>query len=158
VCEAALLEEVGGFEESFWRGEDMELWLRLAISEPELGYNRTVGAIYKHRQDGLTSTDHLPQFSVEVLLAYYRRIHSHLLDARGLQPAERRKWFTPLAWRMIRRLALHGEGRAAETLREELRGILTGPQRWVLKSISRRPERVEAWYRRRSVVRGLIGV
>lgn len=45
----------GGFAEKYSRGEDLSLWLRLALSDPALGYSPEPTAVYVSRPDSLTS-------------------------------------------------------------------------------------------------------
>jgi len=158
VVEHALLEQAGGFEESFRRGEDIELWARLAVVAPSIGYNRHVGAIYQRQGQSLTLQERVPEYAPNRIVPFYRCIQSHLMAAPNLLPKQRRRWFRPLARTMIRRIALRRDVESARTLRRELSDILTHSQRWILKSVVKQPERMEAWYRRGSVLRGLIGV
>ena len=50
-----LFLSVGGFAERFSRGEDLSLWLRLALQEPVLGYRPEPTAVYVTSPRSLTS-------------------------------------------------------------------------------------------------------
>ncbi|HCM59963.1 MAG TPA: hypothetical protein DIS74_06255 [Bacteroidales bacterium] len=49
-----LFIEAGGFAERYSRGEDLSLWLRLALAEPVLGYSPEPTAVYVETTQSLT--------------------------------------------------------------------------------------------------------
>ena len=58
VIRRDVLLEAGGFHETFLRGEDRDLWFRIALRYPQIGYSRAPAAIYwRCRSDSLTASD-----------------------------------------------------------------------------------------------------
>lgn len=54
VVRRDVLLEVGGFCEAFSHGEDRDLWFRIALRYPQIGYSRVPAAVYRHcRSDSL---------------------------------------------------------------------------------------------------------
>jgi glycosyltransferase involved in cell wall biosynthesis len=82
IARRLALVEAGLFEESLRRGQDFELWTRLARRGARLGYQRKVLLRYRYRENSL-SGDAMSQFA--------RAIHvfQHIADSYDLTPAER---------------------------------------------------------------------
>lgn len=58
VIRRDVLLEAGGFHEAFSHGEDRDLWFRIALRYPQIGYSRAPAAIYwRFRSDSLTASD-----------------------------------------------------------------------------------------------------
>lgn len=53
VVERALLLEHGGFDPELRIGEDIDLWFRIALDEPSLGYCPVVSVVYRNEADSL---------------------------------------------------------------------------------------------------------
>jgi len=76
VIRRDVLLEVGGFDTRFAVGEDLDLFFRIGLGYPRLGYSREVGGIYRPRPESLTSSgqggtakSHLAQVCHEERLA-----------------------------------------------------------------------------------------
>ena len=54
VIERQLFLDLGAFDQTMPHGEDRDLWFRIGLSQPRIGYNPEVSAIYWHRPDSLT--------------------------------------------------------------------------------------------------------
>ena len=54
LVDTALLRELGGFDESLRTGEDLDLWFRIALREPALGYCPRPSVVYRQVPDSLT--------------------------------------------------------------------------------------------------------
>lgn len=54
VINRLVFEDVGVFNESWKFGEDLNLWVRIALKFPNIGYNATPGAIFRQTQGSLT--------------------------------------------------------------------------------------------------------
>jgi glycosyltransferase involved in cell wall biosynthesis len=48
----------GGFPQKYSRGEDLSLWLRIALIEPKLGYTGFPTAFYTYNRNSLTNNKH----------------------------------------------------------------------------------------------------
>ena len=55
-----LFEQIGGFDESLWVGEDFHLWMRLGIREKQLYLIAQPLAIYRRREGSITLNDKHP--------------------------------------------------------------------------------------------------
>jgi hypothetical protein len=49
-----VFDEVGGFNEEISRGEDLDMWFRIALRYPRIGYASSLGAIYRRRKGSIT--------------------------------------------------------------------------------------------------------
>jgi len=58
VVEAGLLAEVGGFRPELHSGEDLDLWWRIALREPAIGYSDRPGFSYLRREGSLSNLYH----------------------------------------------------------------------------------------------------
>jgi glycosyltransferase involved in cell wall biosynthesis len=107
VVRRQVVLEAGGFDESMRRGQDMDLWLRIALRHPQIGYSRRLGAIYWRRPGSISDIG--PGAEIEPLL---KRIEK--LDGAAVQmgpDAVKRSEPVILAWAAeLIRIALY-EGR-----------------------------------------------
>jgi glycosyltransferase involved in cell wall biosynthesis len=70
IIRKSVLDDLNGFNEAFNRGEDLDLWFRIALNYPTLGYSPEVTSHYIRR--GLTSANK----ELDLNLAYLRIIYS----------------------------------------------------------------------------------
>lgn len=77
IIKSEVFSEIGGFDLGIGKfGEDLDMWFRIALSYPTLGYSKYVGAKYWFRQGSITSQgiSDLTRF-----LNRIRRTESHAL-------------------------------------------------------------------------------
>ena len=77
-----LVVAAGAFDETIRRGQDFELWLRLAQRGARIGYQRTVLASYRRREASLSGD---PVQRAERALALYRLVQQKLVLPLPLQ-------------------------------------------------------------------------
>jgi hypothetical protein len=86
------LLEIGGFDETMRRGSDIDGWFRIGLRYPQIGYSRTLGAVYLRRGGSITGLepgasaqalvtrlDKLERLAAEAGAAAVRRSRPHLL-------------------------------------------------------------------------------
>jgi glycosyltransferase involved in cell wall biosynthesis len=83
--------ETGGFPEKYSRGEDLSLWLRLALTDPTIGYSPIPTAIYSASPRSLTSR----QGDIDLLMQRIVDDYLYLLKF----PSHKQK----VAWPVIRK-------------------------------------------------------
>ncbi len=146
VVRRGVLLEVGGFDTRFDRGEDLDLWFRIGLRYPRLGYSRDVAAIYTPREESLTGG------GGEAARSWLERVcHDDRLAREMGEEAARR------AEPLLRRWAVH-------TIRLAVRQGDRGVIRDVIRLFDRRVPRVwrlvAAAYRvtPRALWRGVLGL
>jgi glycosyltransferase involved in cell wall biosynthesis len=77
----SLFEAAGGFDESLWRSEDYDLWMRLLLTGARAGYVDEPLGCYRVRDDGLSSN--VPAMWITHLLVLER--HLPALRRHGVQ-------------------------------------------------------------------------
>lgn len=55
VARRSVFTEVGGFDTSLQVGEDLDMWFRIALRYPRMGYSSDIGAVY-HRASSFLTT------------------------------------------------------------------------------------------------------
>ncbi|HUT59165.1 MAG TPA: glycosyltransferase [Phycisphaerae bacterium] len=133
VISRRAFEEVGLFDESLRAAEDWQMWFRLGLKYPRIGYSREVGAIYWLRGDSLTSQHTNPPEKILSLIESYERM------AAEMGPAKLRQ-VEPLIMRWIGNQvrAATREGNREILRRIELRYGCRLPMQWRVVSRARR--------------------
>ena len=118
VVRRSAFAEVGLFETSLPVGEDRDLWFRLGLRFPRIGYCPEIGARYTSRQGSLTASGLL---SAELSMTRMARLTEAVRRAGG--DAESRARPLLCNW-------------TVSTLKQVLRGGDRGEIRWILKGLS----------------------
>lgn len=133
VIRRDVLIEVGGFDETLPRGGDMDIWLRIGLHYPAVGYDPRPRHIYHRLTPGslMKTYDSVPPG--------FRKLKTNLLRARSLSPEMERQmldYARPIAFRYSIKLAL-GKSHVEPELRREYRRLfpLRIPQRIALLAI-----------------------
>ena len=79
VVRRQLVMDAGGFDEAILRGQDFDLWVRLAQRGARIGYQRTVLGSYRRRADSLSGLDERGLIDRELNL--YRTLRGKLADS-----------------------------------------------------------------------------
>jgi glycosyltransferase involved in cell wall biosynthesis len=127
---------MGGYAEDLVRGEDFDLWLRMAAAGHAIAVNREPLAVYRLRADGLTA-------DTAKMSAASREVYCRALARGGLTRAQRRlaRKGMRLHGMLAERATLAGTGAASPARRARLlaRTALVAAEH---------PERWAAWLRR----------
>jgi glycosyltransferase involved in cell wall biosynthesis len=72
VVRKSVLHEAGLFNTELVRGNDLDLWFRIALRYPRIGWSKSPGCIYWMRKDSVTSNtpDSVPEFLRRIEITY----------------------------------------------------------------------------------------
>jgi glycosyltransferase involved in cell wall biosynthesis len=94
VVRRQVVLEAGGFDESMRRGQDLDLWCRIALRHPRIGYSPHLGAIYWRRAGSIS--DITPGAELQPLLTRIEKLDK--AAAQLGQDAVKRSEPVVIAW------------------------------------------------------------
>lgn len=105
-----VFRRVGDFDMSISQyGEDLDMWFRIALIYPQIGYSNTVGAIYWEKKGSITNTD--PRNVERHLMRIHKtESHAYVVGIAALQKSESvvLEWI----WRQMKEAAIQGNRKA----------------------------------------------
>jgi glycosyltransferase involved in cell wall biosynthesis len=108
----AVFHQVGDFDTSISHyGEDLDMWFRIALIYPQIGYTDRIGAVYWEKQGSITNTD--PR-NIERALRRFHRTESHALAIGGTALQKSEEVVLDWVWRQIKEAAVQGNSGALE--------------------------------------------
>ena len=126
VVRRSVFGEVGGFAPDLVTGEDLDLWFRIALVYPRIGYVPEVTSLYWTTPGSLTSR------GLDTAAAWADLIERNAARAAALGPvAERLAWPLLLRWacEVIRAAILEGDRTALSRIPAPLQQALPAPWR-----------------------------
>ena len=107
-----VFRSVGDFDTTIWRyGEDLDMWFRIALANPRIGYTNRIGAVYWGRQGSLMSTY---AWDVERQLMRIHKTESHALFSGGAALQQSEPLVLDWIWTQIKDAAVQGNKSALE--------------------------------------------
>ena len=107
-----VFQQVGDFDTSISHyGEDLDMWFRIALIYPRIGYTDRVGAVYWEKQGSIMNTD--PR-NVERALRRFHKTESHALVVGGAALQKSEPVVLDWVWRQIKEAAVQGNSKALE--------------------------------------------
>lgn len=94
IIRKSVFDQVGLFDTNMQAGEDLDMWFRIALCYPEIGYSTRVGAVYWRRYDSLSIKF---QPDLRKSLSYYER-HARMAAEYSSIAAER---YAPVFHRIL---------------------------------------------------------
>jgi len=136
IIRKRVLDEVGGFNVHIQQyGEDLDLWFRIALHHPEIGYGDKVGVTVRRREGSLTASGNAD------VRRFLRRIAITRASTQGLpEPRVRQSEVLIRKWAVlaIRDAVLQNDAASLEVIEREYGSLL--PHRWLAATrLLRRP-------------------
>jgi glycosyltransferase involved in cell wall biosynthesis len=124
-----LFLSAGGFAERYSRGEDLSLWLRLAILSPLLGYSPEPTAVYEEMPHSLTSV------KVDRASLLYRIADDYALVCKEPEELQERAWpvFRPWIAGLFKKSIRSGDAETLTAIGKIFGKRLNLHQRFILK-------------------------
>ena len=140
VIRREVFEEVGVFDTGLRRGEDLDLWFRIGLRHPRVGYSRELAAVYWWVRESLTRQGPYPTERALEIVRRGRESAAALGDEAlaRVQPILE-QWLVEI----IRQAALAGERDALREVAAE--NLAAVPLFWRLVSLAARTTPAPLW-------------
>jgi glycosyltransferase involved in cell wall biosynthesis len=128
----------GGFAEKYSRGEDLSLWLRLALSDPNLGYSPEPTAVYVTLPDSLTSRKGDNGWILQRINDDFAMVCSRPAELREKAWPVIRPWVWGIIKRGIREKDSYALASVSEIYGERLdlfQKLVLNTSRWIIRAL-----------------------
>lgn len=108
----AVFEDVGRFDTSISQyGEDLDMWFRIALKNPQIGYSDRAGAVYWRRAGSIMDSD--PR-NVERQLTRIQKTESHALSIGGAALRQSEPLVLDWIWTQMKEAVVQGNDKVLQ--------------------------------------------